>query len=62
MGAVVERTCQLTSQNGQLTSRYADGTNNSYVLNIIEGDKIGVIAAEKADKSKWKPILHKIKL
>ncbi len=49
-------------QNGQLTSRYADGTNNSYVLNIIEGDKIGVIAAEKADKSKWKPILHKIKL
>ena len=46
----------------QLVSRYVDGTDKAYVLNIIEGNKVGVAPMDAANKSKWQPRLHKINL
>ncbi|MEZ8311823.1 leukocidin family pore-forming toxin [Vibrio splendidus] len=46
----------------KLISRYVDDTNQRYVLNIVEGNTVGVTPEEQATKAYWKPILQKIKL
>ncbi|MGI9947624.1 leukocidin family pore-forming toxin [Vibrio hyugaensis] len=49
-------------EGDKLISRYVDGTNNRYALNIIGDHKVGVTPEAEATKAKWQPKLHKIKL
>lgn len=49
-------------EGDKLISRYVDGTNNRYALNIIGDHKVGVTPEGEATKAKWQPKLHKIKL
>ncbi|NRF63085.1 leukocidin family pore-forming toxin [Vibrio coralliilyticus] len=49
-------------EDDKLISRYVDGTNKRYVLNILDGRNVGVTPEDEATHARWKPTLQQIKL
>ena len=49
-------------EGDKLISRYVDGTNQRYALNILDGRNIGVSPEAEATQARWKPTLQQIKL
>ncbi|MDK2605152.1 cytolysin, partial [Vibrio vulnificus] len=49
-------------EGDKLISRYVDGSNTRYLLNIVGGRNVQVTPENEANQARWKPTLQQVKL